>query len=413
MSDYTKTTDFAAKTSANEVLGAELQVEFNAIQTAINSKQTIPLGKTVLTTAVPGTVQKALYPRAFRAAQMPDLTVYGDSSLIFVTAPSGTQNVYGLPNMAAGALLPIMMATGSAAVPAFEASAGFYLPAFDDTQISLLLHFDGSDGATTTTDESSYTHTVDIEHNTTGRIEADQSKFGGTSWYSGSSPNQDYVEVTDNAVFDWTTEDFCVEFWIRRPDSSGAILAAKGYADSLTDVGATASWVISQETTSGFTQKVRVRAWDNSNNKIVDILGSAELVDNTWTHIAFTRSGSTFRLFQDGVLQDSDTSSAALRTNNYAITLNDGRDGVSSGGGIAQAYYDEFRIVTGRAVYTSTFTPASAAFSAVVVIDDTGPGTGTGSLPWLEFLRVGSSVYVLPDQHMITAESTETVWTAA
>jgi len=38
MSDYTKTTDFAAKTSASDVLGAELNAEFNNIVTAIATK---------------------------------------------------------------------------------------------------------------------------------------------------------------------------------------------------------------------------------------------------------------------------------------------------------------------------------------------------------------------------------------
>lgn len=80
----------------------------------------------------------------------------------------------------------------------------------------------------------------------------------------------------------------------------------------------------------------------------------------TWTHIALCRSGSSTRLFLDGV----QTGSTYTDTNNYLGPANRpviGASGLSLGGSALNGYIDDLRI-TKFARYTANFTPPTAAF---------------------------------------------------
>jgi hypothetical protein len=84
---------------------------------------------------------------------------------------------------------------------------------------------------------------------------------------------------------------------------------------------------------------------------------------NTWTHIAYVRSGSSFYLFVDGTQIGTTTtgSNAAYPTNaNLQIgTSNNGEEWW-------EGYIDEFRY-SNTARWTANFTPPSSAY------DDTVP----------------------------------------
>ena len=81
---------------------------------------------------------------------------------------------------------------------------------------------------------------------------------------------------------------------------------------------------------------------------------------DTWYHYAVTRSGSTFRMFIDGVLEDTQTSSGSLN-----IALGGFRSGWSFDGanGYFNGYVQDMRITRGVARYTATFTPPTSEFS--------------------------------------------------
>ena len=77
-----------------------------------------------------------------------------------------------------------------------------------------------------------------------------------------------------------------------------------------------------------------------------------------WYHVAFTRSGTTSRMFVNGTQQGSDTT---YSTNITDTTLRIGYDGVD----YTDAYISNVRVVKGTALYTSNFTAPTSPLSAV------------------------------------------------
>lgn len=80
------------------------------------------------------------------------------------------------------------------------------------------------------------------------------------------------------------------------------------------------------------------------------------LSPNTWHHIAVTRSGTTARIFVDGILRASGTDSR-----NYTGYIN--THGVCNRTLGAGLYLQDLRVYVGAAKYTSTFTPPGAMFT--------------------------------------------------
>lgn len=79
------------------------------------------------------------------------------------------------------------------------------------------------------------------------------------------------------------------------------------------------------------------------------------LATNTWHHIAVTRSGSTGRIFVDGILRATGTDSY-----NYTGYINiHGVCNRTLGSGL---YLQDLRVYVGTAKYTSNFTPPGAMF---------------------------------------------------
>lgn len=78
---------------------------------------------------------------------------------------------------------------------------------------------------------------------------------------------------------------------------------------------------------------------------------------NTWNHVAFTRSGSTIRVFTNG------TSGTAVSP--YTDVFTSGGTNIGSSSLAAQllsGYLDDLRVTKGYARYTSNFTPPTQAF---------------------------------------------------
>ena len=80
------------------------------------------------------------------------------------------------------------------------------------------------------------------------------------------------------------------------------------------------------------------------------------MVNNTWHHIALSRSGTSTRLFLDGV----QVGSTYTDSNNYLVGASRpifGASGFNTADVNYLGYIDDFRITRGYARYTSTFTP--------------------------------------------------------
>jgi hypothetical protein len=201
--------------------------------------------------------------------------------------------------------------------------------------VSLLLHYDGTNGSTTFTDSSPTPKVVSAVGSTA--ISTAQSKFGGASAYFDGTGS--YLSVAGSTDLAFGTGDFTVEFFVN-------INLARAYGFFYFTTGTAPNFLIATGS-SGRTLRVFV------SGSVIDLNGPTTLALNTWYHVAVTRSGSTVRVFLNGIQEESGTCSSDF-TNTTAI-IGEDLDPID-------AYIDELRVTKGIARYTANFTPPTAAF---------------------------------------------------
>ena len=218
---------------------------------------------------------------------------------------------------------------------------------------ALLLHMNGSSGSSTFTDSSTLPQSVVAYGN--AQLSSVQSKFGGASaLFDG---NGDYLVATTGATFAFGTKDFTVETWVY-------ITSAPGTYYTLFDnqvaggVGARTNAFVLLITSSRQLALLYSGAFATSSTSTVPL--------NQWVHVAVTRSGTTWRYFINGVL-DATTNTGGVNLTAGGCIIGTTADDLGSTGTTLNGYLDEFRITKGSALYTSSFTPPTAAFADVVV----------------------------------------------
>jgi hypothetical protein len=218
-----------------------------------------------------------------------------------------------------------------------------------DPYTVLLAHYDGTTGTTVFTDEKGHSYTY-----AGFALSNVRAKFGGTSALGGVT---NYViKYADSADWDFGSGDFTIEAWVSMVNynsSNGGFICTKRangaygpfnfYCGGSGELGLLAS-------TNGTTWGIA----------LTTAPGSLP-TDGSWTHVAVTRSGATFRLFTNGTVYGSvATSSSALMTNTDPFCVGGTSDG---GGPSCVGYIDEVRVSKGIARYTSSFTPSTIPFT--------------------------------------------------
>ena len=223
--------------------------------------------------------------------------------------------------------------------------------------VTMLLHGDGTNGAQNNTflDSSTNNFTITRNGNTT------QGTFTpyGSNWSNYFDGTGDYLTTPSNAAFDFGTGDFTVEFWV---NSSIATLSA--FVGTRTaDTSSTIRWCIYGETATGGIA-LACDIFDTSNNRITTFPFQSLLPINSWVHCALVRSGTSFRLYQNGVQSTSSaTSSAAVANSSTVVNIG---SFVSSAIPNLNGYLSNLRILKGTALYTtSTYTVPTAPLTAI------------------------------------------------
>lgn len=233
------------------------------------------------------------------------------------------------------------------------------------SNVSLLLHANGSDGSTTFTDNSSNAHTCTANGN--AQIDTAQSKFGGSSaLFDGTT---DWISVPDHASLQFGSGNFTVEGWIRPNALSGLRMLyskrpAVGTGRAGVNLYHNGTTLVGEATTDAGA------SWNV-------VISGGTLSTGSWQHVAITRSGSTWRLFLDGTLLASATDSG---------TVHDAANPVfigampSAGSSCFNGWIDDLRVTKGVARYTAAFTPPSSEFpdSGYSLTADAGSFTLTG-----------------------------------
>ena len=170
------------------------------------------------------------------------------------------------------------------------------------------------------------------------------STIGGSGYFDGTG---DYLTFPAGAATAFGTNDFTIEAWVY-PTTSGTFR----YLFDNRNSGQTTNWAF----------------YLTSGNQIEWYTGSTfttgsggTIASNTWNHVAYTRSGTTGRLFLNGVQVGSGTDST-----NYSVSSTISY--IASRYSAAEqfsGYFSNLRVVNGTAVYTTAFTPPSAPVTAI------------------------------------------------
>jgi len=183
----------------------------------------------------------------------------------------------------------------------------------------------------------------------------------GTGSIRINTPIGPKLRMPESPVTRFGTSDFTMELWyypITRPDLAPCIITNDEISGYPTNY-----WAIHDRHTSDGSSGTKFSFWvGNAMGAVVPLLSSSTNVsNNSWYHIAVTRSTNTFRLFINGTLESSNTSTSASLDSLVAKPICIGRTGYGDSG--ANALIDDLRITKGVARYTASFTPPTAAFT--------------------------------------------------
>ena len=273
-------------------------------------------------------------------------------------------------------------------------------------QTSLLLPFDGSDAATSTSDLSNRNATVTFAG--TAQLSTGQSKFGGSSLLLDG--NSDYLTISDSY---WASAinsgDFTIECWVRYTSLSGNQELIGNRGDSGGD--SSNGWAIRKKATANSF----ILYWYEGGqfNYLNHTQGSQTAISaDTWYHVAVTRSGNTWKLFLNGTAEDTVTDSGTIVSSNENRLFIGHFDSLYTSG-----YIDDLRITVGQARYTSNFTaPTTAHLTSAgdankqIIVNSSADGVdvGTGGInqariakAWVNF--DGSGTVSIRDSYNIAS----------
>ena len=111
---------------------------------------------------------------------------------------------------------------------------------------------------------------------------------------------------------------------------------------------------------AGATSDLEFYYYDTSNNFVGPVQGTA-LQKNKWHHVAVCRSGSSIRIFIDGVGGTASSISVNIKNSTNAFTIG----GNASGAGYWNGFISNARVINGTALYTSNFTPPTRELTNV------------------------------------------------
>ena len=201
----------------------------------------------------------------------------------------------------------------------------------------LAMRMDGAHGSTTFTDSRGLSSITSLG---AVAITSAISKFGqAASFISGGSFN-----ITPVVTL---TADFCLEMWVYMPTTTGTI--------TLFGIGNEATGRIAFITRAG------VLAYDIYAGGTEPDLGTATVPLNTWTHVAWVRSGSTLTGYINGTASGSTTQTGTLGNSEQMGSCNQ------------TGYCDDLRLTVGVPRYTANFTPPEKPLPTYVIGPDHDP----------------------------------------
>jgi len=270
-------------------------------------------------------------------------------------------------------------------------------------QTKLLLPFDGTNGATTTSDLSNSNHTVTFGGN--AEISTAQSKFGGSSL---SLDGSSYLSIPTSSSWTVGSSDYSADMWIKTTDGVADLVSA--FQQAAPNNG----WIFG----IGFSTVTDGKlAFYNASSSYELFSGTAFVNDGEWHHVAFTKSGTTLRLFVDGALDATGTTTITSTNSGEAILI--GMDNNASPSRHYSGYLDELRISQGIARWTAAFTPPTSApltsagdVNKQIIINSAADGVaiGTGGInqariakAWVNFDATQAAASMIRESYNVSS----------
>lgn len=242
------------------------------------------------------------------------------------------------------------------------------------SSVALLLHCNGTNGATTFTDNSPTPKTVTA--NAGAQISTAQNKFGGASAiFDGTN---DYLSVGTES--DWKflhddTTDFSIEGWVYWSGGSSDLTI-------LSTAAATNAIGFLLQVIGSDSRKLNIQIYRGASGSVLSATSSTGITEGAWSYFKFNYTKTTrayeFRVGSSAAGSGSMSVSgswSSSSSSNPTYTLAIGRYQFTSPGGYLNGYLDDLRIT--KAARTETSEPAAAFPNhagevAGVIRDDTG-----------------------------------------
>lgn len=211
-----------------------------------------------------------------------------------------------------------------------QASGGATDPYWSN--VSALLHMDGSNGSTSFPDETGKIWTP----SGSAQVSTANAQFGQSALFGGSGA---WIDGPTSSDFTFGTGDFTLECWAYWTDTGNR--AILGFATNFTLYRAGDNRVYFFDSDDG--------------NNVTGTTGTVAL--NQWIHVALVRASGSLQIYTNGV--GSSTASYTKNLTSSNMRIGSAANGTSNMSG----YIDEVRITKGVARYTgSSITVPSAPF---------------------------------------------------
>lgn len=246
-----------------------------------------------------------------------------------------------LSNASGGAT--ITQATATGAIADDDSDASF-------SSVKLLLGFNGVDGATTTSDESSAAHAVSLVGN--AQLDTAQAKFGASSLLLDGTG--DTLSSVDSADWAFGAGSWTLEGWFRFAAASADTMLMGQWQPT----GNQRALRLDRHFTSN---GLRIQ-YSDTGGTAASLTGSTTITTGVWYHIAadYDVTSQTMRIYKDGVMVAKLVGARTIFNSNAAFTIGGDANAASNHNG----WVDEVRVTKGVARYASDagYTVPTTAF---------------------------------------------------
>lgn len=165
------------------------------------------------------------------------------------------------------------------------------------------------------------------------------------------SSNGEYLEIPDNDDFDLGNNNFTIEYWFNKRSNDVLVVTAKRQQDLSVTNNSFISWINDSNT-------VRFMMYFTGAEGFQTLYSNNTINSNTWNHVSIVRNLNIVSLYLNGIF-DNSTDIGTKTINKTPLNLLIGADNLNATTKTFHfdGYIQDFHIVKGIAIHTSSFTP--------------------------------------------------------